>query len=306
MKKYINYYYNLEVNDFVFKNGKYFFTSDGQKYQFKIYDNANIQFYYDELKMELNKYKYFFEIVPNIENKLITVINNKPYVLLKNNIYFYDDDISMFDIRTDLFINSNTSFLCLKRFPWTEFWENKIDYLENWIIEKKNKYKKFYSILNYFLGVSENALLYLKEAIKNQHFELIDRLYIQHDRMNIDYTLFDYYDPTLVILDHPSRDVCEYIKSAMLYGRFDINDFENYIKKKEFSKYDIMIMYSRLLFPSFFYDYFENFIIKKSSTIILDLEDKIQNFQLFLSQISRLFYDKYGIEYPKWISKINH
>ena len=302
MKNYINYYYGLDVKNLVLKKDKYFFYTDNVEYIFKECDNVDVEVYYPQLSRILAKYKYFLNVVTNKENSLITFINNKPYILLKKNFPFYDEKICIFDINPDIHIDIVDEFLNLKRFPWINLWENKIDYLENWIFEKKNKYKDIYPILNYYLGLSENALLYLKESLKSNISEATD-LTIQHIRLDVDSCLDDYYDPTLVIIDHSSRDISEYIKSAVMSGSFEIDLLERYLDRKKFSKYWIMIMYSRILFPSFFYDCFEEFIIKKSSMLILDLEDKIKNYQMFLFQISKLLNDKYGIDYPKWIFK---
>lgn len=305
MKNYIKYYYELDVNDLILIDDKYLFKSGDNKYILKLYSNLDIQFYYRKLENLLSEYKFFSKIIPNVENKIITFINNKPYILLKIDLSLYNDKISIFDIRTDMLVNSSNWISNIKRFPWISLWENKIDYLEKWTIEKKDQYKRIYPILNFFLGVSENALLYLKEIIKKSKLNFDNILAIQHDRVDCDESLYDYYDPTSLVIDHPSRDISEYIKTMIMSGEFESDVFEKYLNTKTFSKFDIMLMYSRMIFPSFFYDSFEKFVLKKSSTIILDLEDKIKCFQTFLLQVSKILSSKYGIECPKWIFMID-
>ena len=68
-------------------------------------------------------------------------------------------------------------------------------------------------------------------------------------------TLYDYYDPTNIILDHPSRDIAEYVKSAIINNCFDINEFEGYLNKIKFQKTELQLLFSRIMFPTFFFDY---------------------------------------------------
>ena len=160
-----------------------------------------------------------------------------------------------------------------------------------------------YSLFHYFIGVAENAVLYLKITEAEEKMEEIDRLVISHNRLSMDSSLYDYYDPTNIVLDHPSRDVSEYIKSTYVHGNFDIKLLEEYLNEHHFSKYGLRLLYARILFPSFFFDYIDEMILNSYDTDLLYLEARIIEFEKFISQISVFFKEKYDIHVVTWCIK---
>lgn len=302
MKNFINYYYGFNIYNIYFSNEKYFFYNDQVGYLLKIYSNPNIMDYYQELGNQLKQYNYFFSMVLNRDNNYVTWIENKPYVLLKiSNIP--KDKISIFDIRTDLFLNANTKLSVLNRFPWMKLWEDKIDYFEEWFGVKQNGYRKIYPLFHYFVGIAENALLYLKESDREEQQEQSDQLVVAHTRVTIDFELYDYYDPTNVIIDHASRDISEYIKSMFLHRVWDLDAVKKYLEKHYFSKYGLRMLYARILFPSFFFDYLEEMIVKNSDIDLLYLENRAEEFQTFIKDISIFLQENYNIPIISWITK---
>ena len=301
MKNFINYYYNFDIHNMTLNDGKYFFYNKKNKYMLKQYENIALLTDYIELWKNLSNYNYFFSIVLNNENNYITWIENKPYILLKiSNIR--DDEISIFDIKPNLYINRNIKS-SLNYFNWIKLWENKIDYFEELFEQKKEQYKSIYPLFNYFIGIAENALLYLKESEKIVRKENDEQLVISHVRISTNYSLYDYYDPTKIIIDHPSRDISEYIKSSFVNKEFDLEVFKDYLKKNEYSQYGLRIMLARIIFPSYFFDYIELMIINNKNIDILYLENRINEFQNFLKQIIILFNEEYDIPVIPWIIK---
>ena len=302
MKNFINYYYGLNISNIYFDSGKYYFYDNAIKYILKVCDNVSILSYYNELSLQLSKYQYFFKIIPNKDNSYITWIENKPYILLETNI-LENYKISIFDIKTDNYISMSSKILPLNRFYWEELWENKIDYFEEWFSSKQDSYKKIFPLFHYFIGIAENALLYLKEIKKEEIVSETDQLVVSHNRITLDYNLYDYYDPTNIIFDHASRDVSEYIKSMFVNKVFDLELVKEYLKNHHFSKYGIRVMLSRILFPSFFFDYIEEMIAKNRDIDLLYLEARTGEFQLFIKQISLFLVEEYNIPVISWIVK---
>lgn len=302
MKNFINYYYGFNIHNIYFSDGKYFFYNEQVRYVLKPCYNLNISSYYDELKPQLEKYTYFFTIVLNRENNYITWIENKPYILLKINIVD-NDKISIFDIKNNLFLEINNKLSTINRFPWIKLWENKIDYFEQWLFVKQEGYKKIYPLFHYFVGIAENALLYLKESEKEESKEPSDQLVVSHDRLGINYELYDYYDPSNIIIDHASRDISEYIKSMFLHRVWDLDLIKQYLKQYYFSRYGIRMLFARVLFPSFFFDYLEKMITNSSDIDLLYLESRADEFQSFIKDISLFFYENYNIPMIPWLIK---
>lgn len=301
MRNFINYYYNFNITDIHFNNGKYFFYNEKDRYMLKTYYGYDLKVYYYELSHQLEHYDYFFSVVLNKDNNYVTWIENKPYILLKlTNIS--NDKISIFDIRTDLFITYDTKYSVLNRFPWFKLWESKIDYFEEFVFSKYDNYKKIFPLFHYFIGIAENALLYLKEVELEEKKEFSDQLVIAHDRVDLNYELYDYYDPTNIIIDHASRDLSEYVKSMFINKVWDLDLIKKYLEKHSFSKYGIRILFARILFPSFFFDYFEAMIVNNNIDLLY-LENRADEFENFITEVSLFFKDNYNIPIIPWIIK---
>ena len=302
MKNFINYYYGFNIYNIYFNSGKYFFYNDQNRYMLKLCENPNILPYCAELGQQLLSYQYFFNIIPNKDNNYITWIEGKPYVLLKlSNIE--NDKISIFDIKPNIYVTLNNKNALLSRFPWTKLWEDKIDYFEEWFYTKQDSYKNIYPLFHYFIGIAENALLYLKECEREEAKENVDQLVVSHNRLNLNYQLYDYYDPTNVIIDHASRDISEYLKSTFVNKVWDLDLFREYLKKYHFSKYGLRIMLASIIFPSFFFDYIEEMITQNYNIDLLYLETRADEFQNFIKQISLFLNEEYNIPIIPWIIK---
>lgn len=302
MKNFIDYYYNFNIKNISFNNGKYIFNNGKDKYMLKLLYDYEMLSQQIDLSYQLNNYQHFFLPVSNKDNSYVTWIENKPYILLKLS-KIVNDKISIFDIKTDIYVTLTAKNSSLNRYSWIKLWENKIDYFENWFSMKYDSYRKIFPLFHYFIGIAENALLYLKESDKEEIKENIDQFVISHNRLNLDYTLYDYYDPTNIIIDHASRDVSEYLKSTFINRVWDLDLLREYLKKHQFSKYGIRIMLSRIMFPSFFFDYIEKMIVNNYDIDLLYLENRAGEYQKFIKEISLFFNEKYDISVIPWIIK---
>lgn len=302
MKNFINYYYNLSIKDIYFDNKKYIFNDGNFTYILKVFNDVNFFSYYSDLDYELKKYENFFTVIKNVNNNYITLINNEPYILLRNS-NVTNTTISIFDIKIDQFVTYNNKLTNLIRFPWFQLWENKVDYFETIFYSNQNKYKDIYALFQYFIGISENAILYLKNCDKEEKKDFADNMVISHNRMSVESEVYDYYDPTNIIFDHCSRDISEYVKSLFINESFDMMMFEDYLKSNKFSKYGLRMIYARIIFPSFFFDYVEDMLFHNDKSRLLELEAKIDYFEKFIKDISTFFKNTYDIPVIPWIIK---
>ena len=303
MKNYIAYFYNLIIDDIYYINHKYFFYIGNNKYIFESCENDFLENYYNNLEMQLSKYKYFSKIIKNRNNRIVTVINGKKYILLKVNI-ISDDYICIYDLKPIVFVDEINGLGGLNRTSWSYLWEKKIDYVEEWIESKKEKYKDIYSYVYFFIGVAENALLYIKEIEKSELQTEYDKLCFQHNRINYNTTLYEYYDPANLIIDHSSRDVGEYIKNYFINNNLNIDILIDYLNKYNFSTYWIKMLYVRIIFPSFFFDYFENIMNNHDCAInVASIEKMCNNYLKLITDVSILLNKKYNIPIIDWVIK---
>lgn len=302
MKNFIIYYYGFNIDNIYFDSGNYYFYINSIKYILKICNKEYILNYYNDIYVYLSKYQYFLKFVPNKENSYITYIENKPYILMETNI-LENYKISIFDIKIDNYVSLSNNLISLNRFHWEELWENKIDYFEEWFSNKQESYKNMFPLFHYFIGIAENALLYLKETKREEVSEDVDGLVVSHNRITIDYDLYDYYDPTNIIIDHASRDISEYIKSMFVNKVWDLELVKDYLSKHNFSRYGLRIMLSRIIFPSFFFDYIEEMIANSHNIDLLYLEARTNEFEAFIKQISLFFLEEYNIPVIPWVMR---
>lgn len=275
MLNYINYYYDLYPNTVNELDNSYVFYSNNEKYYLTLYTREEKEL---DIIIKLNKEmiergSLVHEIVFNKYNKPLTLINNKNYILLR--VYVNDTKKVSID---DIFemINNNDNIIgnnILNHSNWNLLWSEKIDYIEFQMGHLIKKYSYLYSIIDYYIGLGENAI---------EYFKMIDTstcsLTISHKRIGISSTLYDFYNPLNLIIDYKVRDIGEYIKSAFFN---DCNVFEiiKYILNNYmFDKFNISLLFSRLLYPSYFFDIYDSImefdinentvskIIKKSSS----------------------------------------
>ena len=300
MKRYINYYYGLDIKQIVLNKNRYVIISDNDTYIFEKSRFSFFEEYYSFLEQELEKYKYFSRIIKNRFNRAITIINGVPYILLKVEKAMMEK-ISIFDIKDNLCVENEKILNRIVHFPWDRLWSEKIDYMEEWLESKKDSYIQLYPIFKYYIGLSENALLYFKK-VNDDNFSNLNKSF-QHYRLRFDSELCDYYDPTNIIIDYKCRDISEYIKSVALEDKVDINILNNYIIKNNYNVIDLQYLYSRMLFPSFFFDYIEDKIMNNDNIEAEYLEKIGYKYERFIKEISQYLKNVYNIAIVDWAIK---
>ena len=268
MKNSIKYFYNIDVDDIQNINGNYLFSN---YYLIKYYKKLDVELYNYMIN---NKYK-IHEIIYNKDHNYITLIDNKPYILLK---LCKIDKINLSLILNNNIIQSNISV------NWAVLWEKKIDFYEKNISNiKEEKITKYF---DYYVGLSENAISLFK-TLDLSH----EKIYISHIRIDKD---IDYYNPLNIIVDYKMRDVAEYIKNAFFQNKK--LDFNNLILNLSYN--DSMLLFIRLLFPTYFFDNYDNYI--KNEVIDDSYITHIYKYELFLKNIYKLISQHYNIPKIEW------
>ena len=179
MKNILEYYYNI-YPDTLYENGNayYFFVND-IKYYFLPF-NRNI----NELNdlVELTNKLYFNGIkvhtfICTKEGKYYIEHEKTSYVLLRVNIE-EKEEIDIYDIIK--FNNLNiTSKNKSNNLLWIKRWEHTVDSFEREVGELNNDYPLLTSYFNYYVGLAENAISYVKTV----NLEDIDQLFLSHKRI---------------------------------------------------------------------------------------------------------------------------
>ena len=213
------------------------------------------------------------KIINNIFNQPITYYNDKKYVLIEIH-YEYNNNFSYKYIESF----NNVKLNILKRNNWGELWSIKIDYIEYQLTHIKKQFPIINSSINYYIGLAENAISY---------YNMLDlsnvSLYVEHRRFNIE----NMFNPIELVIDYKVRDISEYIKWSFFYKKLSISEIKEYINKFNFENIDYILLYVRLLFPSYYFDLYEKIV----NNNIDELE--INNIILLSSQYEELLYEIY-------------
>lgn len=304
MREIINYYYNLNIENLHLVKGIYHFTYKNNSYILKE-TNKNPQTIlslFNFFQKNFSIFKFYSKIILTKENTPFIIIDNKVYVLLLTSNLSHDY-ISFYDMK---FLNSyvDEKSKQLLRFPWHNLWINKSDYLENMLVHAKCQLNQLLPTFYWYLGLTENAISYLNYALKIYQKDERDNLVISHDRVNIKSSVIDFYDPLTIVIDHPSRDVSEYIKSLFLEDQYNMYEIEEYINSLNFSNLGFSLLYARLIYPSFFFDLLDDFFQEKitKEQLIKKLE-RMEEYREFLKEIYYIIRKKSEIEEVRWIMK---
>ena len=305
MKNILAYYYSLHPNEISHKDNKYFFEYMGNNYVFQVYDRplSDIDSLYEINKKMIEKDILVHEMIVNNENKILTYVNNVPYILME--IYINKDArISLPEICH--INNSSISIECdqiIARHDWTSLWEAKNDYFEAQINEIGKKYPNLCNYANYYIGLAENAITYVRNA---SYIENDTQLCICHKRIKTDDDLFSLYNPINMICDYRMRDICEYIKTSF-FNDVDVYTLvTEYFRNNYLTYKEALLFYGRLLYPSYFFDLHDDIVNNNlEESIIEKIIIKADDYEKFLFDVHVFLSQMYNRYIPSvdWIIK---
>lgn len=258
MKNEIGYFYHLYPEKLVKKGKKYCFQYQNKNYMLYQYTRA-----LEELEALVllnqalvNQNVFFPKIVKNVMQQALTFINGK-YYLLKEEVLPLQKITWKEVIYQAPYLIPVSHLKRINRTNWTTLWEKKIDYFE---YQREHIYQKFPILaenLDYFIGLAENAIAYVKEVEQNLKKSNKDLPTFSRKRIHANTTLSDFYDPLIFVVDHKARDVSEFMKSCFFEMDISFDEMESWLETIDFSTYGWGLFFGRMLFPSYFFDLYE-------------------------------------------------
>lgn len=300
MLDYINYFYNLYPPLLNKENDNYVFFVGNEKYCLTPYrrELSEIKDLVELNKRMISSNSLVHEIIINKFNEPISVISNENYVLLR----VYVNDIKKIDINDIIYmLNENVDLSGLKsllRTNWVSLWSSKVDYIEYQMGHLIKKYPFLNNTIDYYLGLCENAITYIKNLKMFSDYKI--PIGISHKRIIKDATLFDLYNPLNLILDYKVRNIAEYLKDAFFKDE-DVNYILNIVFKNFwFDKLNLSLLVARLLYPSYYFDLFEEIIDKElDENIIFPLTKKSSKYEEFIDLIIK----NCNLQNLQWLSR---
>lgn len=293
----LNYYYYIITDRVSLKNNNYYFTYQNNYFCFYKYNGSlneinelfNLNTYMLYNNYQINK------IILNNKKEILTLYDNNYYclVLLKINSLDYVNIKQVIE-----FNQRNINLNILLRNNWYYLWSNKIDNIEYSINHLMHKYKLLYNSIYYYIGLTENSISYLKLlSVDNRN------LSISHKRVNSNTSLVEFYNPLNLVIDYRIRDLAEYLKSCFFNLKMDILEIVNYLKKIKMSESDYLYFYVRMLFPSYYFDIYDNILNgKMEEKSILKITKLQDDYEYLLYEIYLVIKSRINIIGIDWIN----
>ena len=256
MNNAILFFFNINVSDIKKINDNYYFKYLNNNYGIYLYnrDITDIVFLYN-LNMELlNRGFRGYTIILTNNNQILFTYEDKYYVLMRFpdilNRYITYEDIINFSVEV------NNKYKKLDKSNWGESWSNKIDFIEYQFNQMKHKYPIIDDYIDYYIGIWENAISYF-----NYNANTNIKKYICHKRIPFNMDLYEFLNPLNFVVDFKERDIGEYLKSFVINNNFSYSVLDKYFNN--LSRDSVILIISRFLFPSYFFDIYEDIIIDK-------------------------------------------
>ncbi len=260
MKEIINYYYNLDLIDITEYNNYSTFKYNGEEFYFVFFNRTE-----EELKDILDlsyelkmKGIRVHDIIPNIYNSPLTKVGENYYLLLKLNANKDEkiNFIEMCEFLSKVKLNQKNSKLY--RNNWGELWSKKVDYFEDQISAIGKDKKIVLDSFSYFIGLAENAICYVNKINKVMSLGENDAITLSHRRIFYPNINLNYLNPLSFIFDLEVRDVAGYLKVEFYNGDDALLDLKTYLKIKKLTPYSYHMLYARLMYPSSYFDIYED------------------------------------------------
>ncbi len=265
MKETLEYYYNLDIDNLEELDGKYHFKIENQDFFFVFYNRG-----LEELEDIIGVCNEMFlkginvhEVIRNRDNSFLTKVNEYNYILFKvNNLSEEYDIFDMVNISNKLVLNNNKS--SLYRNNWGSLWSDKIDFFEYQVRElgvEKNVVKSSFS---YYVGLAENAISYVNNAILKYGGVSSGRIVLSHRRVFYPNYKLNYMNPLSFVFDLEVRDVAEYLKSMFFKKNIEycLDELKSYLSIRKLNIYEYHMFYARLLYPSYYFDVYDSVMNK--------------------------------------------
>lgn len=304
MKNYISYYYGIFVDEIKENNLGYYFYYRNELYIIEQLQRPLKEFeaIVDLISKVYVENQLFHQIILTKDNQKIFMVDTAIYIVYKikcdvnklTNIY----DIE--ELQTIVIQNYDPT---IARNNWGKLWSEKLDYMEYQLNHNVKKHPILYDSFGYYAGMCENAISYFYNNGLDK-VKPINR--ICHRRIITNNTNYQLYHPMNIIVDNRVRDIAEYLK----YNFKDKNILDflyEYIVSSKLEYHEILLLYIRLLYPSFYFDLFqENLLNKKTDLDIEYFLENTKNYELFLHNAYLVLSQFAGMEEIAWIKKTSY
>lgn len=214
-------------------------------------------------------YPEYEKIIVNKDKSIFTPYNNKIYVLIEKK------QSNAFPPLREV---SSTTKLLLDRTNWSLLWSKKVDYYEYQFKHIKGLYKSIDESFEYYIGMTESSISYINYNIGKTNLKKC----LCRNRM----VEKEYYNPLNIVIDHRSRDIGESLKTMFWNSNYNTRKIKNTLSQIDLTLENCMLIYARLLYPSYYFDAYEMTITNRTDeTNIKKIISRIEEYEKFVSEV---------------------
>lgn len=280
MRNLINHYYKLEPIEIHQKKGFYTFDIGNSKYRLIEKKYSEIEQAYKLVLEFYAKGLYINYPIKTNFNTWQIEYNHKSYNLVQYDKHM-DEKITLENILDFQKNISRYNFNnVIKTNNWGKLWSEKLDYFEYQMNQFGIKYSIISETFAYYIGLAELGI-----ALFNNYYDETYPSIVEHKRIEKNSDLYELYNPFNMIKDLKVRDISEYFKNKYLYDE-PFEEIKKYLKTEVLSKYEKIMFFIRMLYPSFYFDMFEEIIDEKiTEKEIKKIIKKTENYDSLIKKI---------------------
>ncbi len=306
MKEIINYYYNFDIIDTEEHSNYTSFKYLGEDFYFVFFNRTEEELrdlvtLTNELKLKGIR---CHDIIINRLGNVLTKVGDNYYILLKINSSKNEEInfITLCEYIDKLKLNSTNSKLY--RNNWGELWSKKIDYFEYQIKELGKDKSIILDSFSYYIGLAENAISYVNKINRVIGISENDNIVLSHRRVFYPNTNLNYLNPLSFIFDLEVRDIAGYLKIEFFNGEDSLLDLITYLKIKKLTQYSYHMLYARLLYPSYYFDIYEDIMNNGADEEkLIPIIKKVDDYEIFLKEAYYEISKYTNLERIDWLLK---
>lgn len=293
IKSLIEYYYNIKVNNLYKKRRQYRFYYLNYEYLFLPLNRYDVEII--EVNHLINGNSAYDQIILNIENSIITHVQNYSYILIKKTSKKVDiEDIIK---KPSYLLATKKIYKNIDRSNWLFLWSEKIDYIEYQLMHLDKEYPLLRNSMNYFIGMAENAISYVYNtyhSLQPRH----DSIVISHKRIKD----IEFNNPLNLIIDYRGRDIAEYLKYIFFNNDYDYIKIKNLLGQLNLDQFSCQLIYGRLLFPTYYFDKYDEIISNNlAEEEILSILKRIEEYEDYIINIYMIINQFFKIDRVDWL-----
>lgn len=183
----------------------------------------------------------------------------------------------------------------INNFNWKVLWQRKIDNIENQMHHLQNKYLIIEESIDYYIGMTESAILYMNTLNFNNSKKKEKVLsYIRINDNNIG-------SIQNLTFDYASRNISEYLKCLFINEKYDFDNIRSIFDTLNFDEFLWSLVYARMYFPNFYFDTYDRVISGIiDETELLKILDRVDEYENFLEEIYVLICEQKKIPKITW------